>query len=140
LGPVRFYHFERSSIETWRGDRLIGLISDADDNGEVHHLQAREDGDSLALSVDGQPPVAVAATSVPSSLWRRSMVREDRPVFDMDDGQPLKITPHCDAEPLGTICKITGDLERTLHFGAAGLLIGETLTADDGSEVAYVPR
>lgn len=142
LGPIRLYHFDQSSTELWHDSRLVALTSDADDDGEIHHLSAREDRGDLELTVDGKAS-KIPAESVPTSLWARDMVEESRPIFDSTDGQLFKHQSQCDPTPSrtegppGVSCQISGDLNRTLRYGADGLLDGMTFAADDGSMVRY---
>jgi hypothetical protein len=140
LGPVRLYHFRHSSTETWRDGKLVALFSDTDDDGDIHHLQAHQANGALAINVDGKTETA-SAEAVPSSLWTLAMLDADRPIFDIVDGQQFKAERHCEAakppEGPGTACKITGELERTLHYSPKGLLDSLSFSADDGSTVTY---
>ena len=144
LGPVRLYHFDHTSQEAWRNGKLVGLTADSDDDGEVHHLRLKEEGAALALDVDGKP-TAIPSDSVPSSLWNMAMLG-DRPVFDIVDGQSLKVAVACvpvparTPEAAGTQCELTGDITRTLRYTPQSLLDGVTFLADDGSKILYRRR
>ncbi|HLN26093.1 MAG TPA: DUF6134 family protein [Patescibacteria group bacterium] len=143
LGPIRLYHFDSSSVESWRQGRLIGLIADSDDNGDVHHLQAQAQGETLVLGIDGKASAAVLpADSVPSSLWSADMLRPGRPIFDFVDGQRFVATTHCDPASVaeGQVCTVTGELERNLHYAPDGVLDHVDFAGDDGSQVSYRPR
>jgi hypothetical protein len=144
MGPIKLYNFEHKSVESWHDGRLIGLVSDTDDDGEVHHLEAHPAGHDLALSVDGKIVTANAA-AVPSSLWNRDMLSAGRPIFDINDGQLFRTTIQCHPATVSpssptTTCEITGDLERTLQYNPDGVLEGLTFLADDGSQVVYRQR
>jgi hypothetical protein len=95
-GPIRLYHFHHQSTETWAGMRLVAFSGDTDDDGETHRLEGAAGPQGLLLAVDGKAAVPVA-DAVPSSLWNRAMVEGGRPVFDVGDGQLLKVRVHCGA-------------------------------------------
>ena len=143
LGPIRLYHFDSASVERWRQGRLVGLVSDSDDNGDIHHLQAQAQGETLVLGIDGKASAAVLpADAVPSSLWSADMLRPGRAIFDIDDGQRFTAVTHCDPASAGQgrACTVSGELERSLHYGADGVLDRLEFASDDGSQVSYRPR
>lgn len=142
MGPIRLYDFQHSSVETWRNGRLIGLVADTDDDGEVHHLQAEGGEQTLALVVDGKTSIT-SGNAVPSSLWSRDMLDGNRPIFDIGDGQIVRTKTQCDvphSAQAPSMCEISGDLIRTLHFDPNGILVGLTFPAEDGSKVTYRPN
>jgi len=145
LGPITLYHFHQITTEVWRGERLVSMVSDTEEDSEKHHLSVAEDNGDLALTVDGQTR-RIAADSVPLSLWSASMVNGPRPIFDSNDGQLYKTetaceaaAPHAGEEP-GQLCQVTGELQRTLRFDAQGLLDDVSFAADDGSHIHYRRR
>lgn len=145
LGPIALYHFRQQAAEVWRGERLVSMSSDTEENGERHHLTVAEDGDGLALTVDGKTR-RIAADSVPMSLWSVEMAARGRPVFDGNDGQLYKTEVSCEpgaphaGEGRGTACEITGELQRSLRYDAGGLLEDMSFSADDGSPIRYKRR
>jgi hypothetical protein len=140
MGPIRLYAFDHNSTETWRGGRLIGLIADTDDDGDVHHLRAEGRDEALSLTVDGKTTMT-SGDAVPSSLWSRDMLDGNRPIFDIGDGQLFHTVTHCDAAPRPVVvCEISGELTRILRYDSSGLLAGLTFPADDGSKVTYLPN
>lgn len=144
-GPIRLYNFDHTSAERWRNGRLVDLVADTDDDGDVHHLEAHAAASMLDLTLDGKAATADGA-SVPSSLWAMAMLAGDRPIFDITDGEQFKTSIRCDPTPTlpppgtATTCEITGDLVRSLHYGADGVLEGLSFLADDGSPVVYRRR
>jgi hypothetical protein len=143
VGPIRLYSFDHTSAETWRSGRLVELVADTDDDGDVHHLEARGAESKLVLTVDGKS-VTTEGDSVPSSLWTMAMLTGGRPIFDITDGELFKTTVRCDPvpSPTGSVatCEVTGGLVRSLHYGANGVLEGLSFLADDGSFVVYRRR
>jgi hypothetical protein len=137
IGPIHLYDLEHRSVETWRNGRLIGMVSDTEEDGEVHHLHAEESDQQLVLTVNGKTSM-IEGDAVPSSLWNRRMLDGSRPIFDSGDGQIYHTTTHCD-EPAGDqdVCQVFGEFVRTLNFDAVGVLIGLTFPAEDGSKVLY---
>jgi hypothetical protein len=137
LGPIRLYSLEHRSVETWRNGRLDGLVTDTEEDGEVHHLRAERQGQALVLTVDGKVS-ETTADAVPSSLWSRGMLDGNRPIFDIGDGQLFQVTTRCDetAETPG-VCEVSGDLIRTLRYASNGVLVGLSFPAEDGSKVIY---
>lgn len=142
VGPVRLYSFAHHSVETWRNGKLVALVADTDDDGTVHHLMAQNTDQAMILTVDGKTAMT-SGNSVPSSLWSMAMLGNDRPIFDITDGQLFKTTTRCNSAaqsppvPQETVCEITGDLIRTLRYDPQGILDGVSFLADDGSKVDY---
>lgn len=139
VGPIRFYAFHHDSVETWRNGRLVGLVADTDDDGEVHHLRAEGGEQTLALVVDGKTSVT-SGDAVPSTLWSRDMLDGARPIFDIGDGQVFQTRTRCDVPSSPSApsqCEVSGELTRTLRFDTNGVLAGLSFPADDGSQVIY---
>jgi hypothetical protein len=145
LGPISLYHFHQVTKEIWRGEQLVSMTSDTEEDGEKHHLTVTEDNGDLALTVDGKMQ-RISAESVPLSLWSAEMVSRSRPIFDSNDGQLYKAEASCEpaaphaGEGVGRICQITGELQRSLRFDAAGLLDDMSFAADDGTHIHYKRR
>lgn len=145
LGPISLYHFRQTATELWRGERLVSMTSDTEEDGDKHHLTVAEDNGDLVLTVDGKAG-RIDADSVPLSLWSASMLTRARPIFDGNDGQVYKSETACEmaapraGEGAGQVCRISGDLQRTLRYDVDGLLEDVSFSADDGSHIRYKRR
>jgi len=145
LGPISLYHFHQVTREVWRGEQLVAMTSDTEEDSEKHHLTVAEDNGDLAMTVDGKTE-RIAADSVPMSLWSAEMVTHSRPIFDSNDGQLYKTETTCEAaaphagEGIGQTCQITGELQRSLRYDASGLLDDVSFSADDGTHIHYKRR
>lgn len=88
LAFITVYRFDQSEIERWAGDRLISLASRTNDNGTVHNVAARSDGNALSVDADGKVSRLDPAT-IPASPWNPSIVHESV-ALNPQDG---KLTP-----------------------------------------------
>jgi len=145
LGPITLYHFLQQATEVWRGDQLVAMTSDTEEDSDKHHLTIAEDNGDLALTVDGKTQ-HIAAEAVPMTLWSAEMAAHDRPIFDGNDGQLYKTATACQSaaphagEGPGQTCQITGELRRNLAYDAEGMLEDMSFDADDGSHIHYKRR
>lgn len=94
LAFVTVYRFDQNETERWAGDRLISLAARTDDNGTVHNVAARRDGDTLSVDADGRVSRLDAAT-IPATPWNASIVRE-RVALNPQDGKlmPVSVVDH----------------------------------------------
>jgi hypothetical protein len=71
---ITVYRFDQTETEHWVGDRLVSLDALTDDNGTVHRVAARSEGNRLSVDADGKVS-RLDASVIPASLWNAALVR-----------------------------------------------------------------
>lgn len=84
------YYYRHSRTEVWKGTTLESFVSDTDDDGTRHHVEAYQDGGKLVATVDGAHKT-LPANAIPFTLWTRDMMTPTTPLFDIADLAPLKL-------------------------------------------------
>jgi hypothetical protein len=139
---VTVYRFTARRTETWRGDALVALDAETDDNGDVTRIAARAMSDTLAI--EGPKGAATApGNAVTTTYWNRATV-EGAPVIDATgDGIEVPMVERLGASPA------PGGGAPAEHFRLSGVIdaevwyrgpiwVGLLLTASDGSRIEYV--
>lgn len=142
------YEFVHTSIEKWKGGKLVYIQSTTNDDGIQKELEAQSTGAELKVSsvVKGQDRLVKAPGAViPASLWSDTTVSQSS-LLNTLDGTLMRvkvetigdevITAHGDKKT-ATHFKITGDLTRELWFDGDGNLVRVRFPAEDNSEIVY---
>ena len=146
FGPIPVYRYALRATETWRGDDLLSVRAETNDDGETAFMRAdRVDG---RLVVDGSksgrytaPAGAIAATH-----WNRREI--DAPMINPQNGDLMVFT----VAPRGatTVTLASGVATEALHFALtgpsaldlwydrAGVWVALRAVARDGSLITYV--
>lgn len=141
---ITLYSYRLDARETWRGDRLVGLDSTTDDDGDLYAVSAVAEGDGLRVEA-GAKSWTAPATVVPSSLWRREMARGSL-LIGVEQGEAIAVTfeeigretvTARGAEVSATKVVVSGELERRLWYDDDGILVHLRLIARDGSLITY---
>ena len=141
---VTAYRFEHQGTEVWRDGRLVSYVSQTNDDGEAKQLQARADGDGLAVSGSAGQWTAEAGI-IPASLWDQRIVAQAR-ILNTLDGRPMAIQVQdagMDQVEVGSRqvpahhYVITGDLAREVWYDADGVLSHVRFAGKDGSRIDY---
>ncbi|MCB9594916.1 MAG: hypothetical protein H6719_19495 [Sandaracinaceae bacterium] len=140
------YSYQMDSRETWQGDRLLGLTTSTDRNGDALRVLGRASGDVLRLR-GPEGARELPANAVPSSP-QHWVFDQPRPVmFEAEDARVLAVrvsAPTTESLTLGgraVPCRrvtVSGDLDATLWYGPSGILVRKRLTAPDGSTILTV--
>jgi hypothetical protein len=144
LAFVTVYRFDQHETERWAGDRLIALHSRTDDNGTVHTVAARRDGDVLAVEADGRVSRLDAAT-IPASPWNPAIVSRTTalnpkdgtltPVSVIDYGEERVVV---DGRPtLAHHYSIRTSFPQDVWYDRNQRLIKVELHGSDGSTIRY---
>jgi hypothetical protein len=140
---VTLYRYAGRRREVWRDGTLVAFDSETDDDGKAISVRVRPAADGL-LAEGSKGRSAHPPSAVPFTLWNRAIV-EGRPLFDAEDGKPLKAA----AQPLGASpppgaqaaaaqrFRLTGDVDHEFWYAERGVLAGLRLTGRDGSIVEY---
>lgn len=138
-----FYRYTKKSREVFDKGLTVAYEADINDNGKESRVTAERNSDRLSITHPGGNTTAPVGTLV-SNYWPRATV-ERTTLIDSSDGvlRTVKVAPPV-AESLGVDDRkvdamryaMTGDLERTLWYGAKdGLWLKIKFKASDGSDI-----
>lgn len=135
LAGFTVYRYLHETEEAWRGDRLVGLESRADQNGRPTQSQATAEAGGLRLrGTAGEtllPPQAA-----PLTWWRFPVLVAGVPLFDARDGRLLPGRLERRAEAGGRVRLVAPEGTEAL-YDAAGTWIGFATKGEDGSVATY---
>lgn len=134
---ITVYRYSHEVVETWQGDRLVGLGSRLDRNGTPGFCEARAEGGQVLLrGTAGE--ARLPAQAAPLTWWRRATLMGDGPLFDPRQGLP--VTPQLTRTALpggGVRVVLVGGEGAEVVYDAAGAWVGFATTGEDGSAVRY---
>ena len=125
------YHYRHTRTEVWKGATLESFVSDTDDDGTKHHVDAHQAGGVLSATVDGKHRT-LPGNAIPFTLWTRQLMSSNKPFFDIADFSPLKLgivdkgnaSLAIDGHTVPTQhYQVTGDLHWDLWYAADGTLL-----------------
>jgi len=86
---ISAYRYRHEAEERWQGDCLVGLTSKTDDDGKALAVQARKDGDALAVkSPRGDEKLEGCVMSF--AYWNPAMLRQTR-LLNAQTGEHEKV-------------------------------------------------
>ena len=146
IAYITVYSFDQRETERWVNGRLISMNSVTDDNGTVHKVAARRNGDALSVAADGRV-MTVDPTVIPVALWNHALLQQTR-ALDPQSGEltPVKVVDHGE-EPLMLHGKVTMTHHYSINTGFVqdvwydrhDRVVKVELHAVDGSEIQYRP-
>ena len=138
---ITAYRYDHSETGTWKGKQLVSFTSTTDDNGKPHEIKAKQNGNKVALDVDGDASMAPKAIQ-PASLWGADISKQPQ-IFDPANGKRMAV----DVQDLGTETvaingvplqldhvKLSGEFARDLWFDENGL-VQMTMLGSDNSKI-----
>jgi len=152
LGFLTVHRLNHNSQEIWKEDRLVAFSSSTSEKNILkgrakYAVAVQEDGENLSVEADREGWRA-PANAAPASFWNSQLVSTDT-LIDTVDGGKLAVT----IEALGNDnisvngstldarhYRVSGDMERELWYDLNNVLVQVRFTAEDGSEVRFVPR
>jgi Family of unknown function (DUF6134) len=147
IAYVTVYRFEQTETEHWTGGSLVEMTALTDDNGAVHKVSARRQGDTLAVEADGKTSEVNPAV-IPASVWNAALVRQTV-ALDPQDGSvtPIAVVDHGE-EPLVLEGRpttthhysISTALPQDLWYDEQDRLVKVELVGSDGSKIEYRPN
>ena len=82
------YRYQQTREEVWRNDKLIALVSTADDDGTRREIKGAAGPDGMTVT-SGKDRWTLPPESVPASFWNISMVTGKGPLVDSLSGRIL---------------------------------------------------
>ncbi len=144
---IPVYRFEHQGIETWKGNQLVALKSQTNDDGTPHHVAVAMEGDHLKVAGDGAQRTA-AATILPASLWNAGIIRQST-LLNTLDGTQMRVSVQDKGEDMVRAgdasvpahhFTISGGLNRDVWFDRSNRLVRVQFAAKDGSTIVYELR
>jgi uncharacterized protein DUF6134 len=87
---VTVYRFDQTETEHWLGGELLAMDAVTDDNGTIHKVEARRQGEALSVEADGRT-AAVPPTVIPAALWNAELVRQTM-ALNLQDGSLERVS------------------------------------------------
>jgi hypothetical protein len=138
------YRFDQHESEHWDNGRLVALKAVTDDNGTVHRVSARRQGDALAVDADGHV-TTVDPTVMPASLWNAALVRQTIAI-NTQNGRltPVRVVDHGEERlvlqgqsVLAHHYSIDTGLSQDVWYDQDHRLVKVALHGSDGSDIEY---
>jgi hypothetical protein len=132
-------------VETWRGDKLFGLVGETDTNGLHAWINARRADEGLVVQGSHGPRYVAPENAIGISYWNKHQL--EGPMISTDDGELVR--PRVDARGTESVrlasgamiaaehYSLTGSLEADVWYDRAGTWASLELTVRDGSTVRY---
>lgn len=140
------YSFRHESKESWVSNKLAGLISVTDDNGEAIRIEVTRKGDGLLVQKD-LGHLMVEPGIIPASLWNASLVEKTRLLATVG-GDVLTTHATFVGEEALTVkgravmtrhFRLNGGFNRDVWYDrSSNVLVRVRFQAEDGSQVEYV--
>ena len=83
------FHYLHHRTEEWRDGVLQKFVSQTDDDGTKHSVDAHRDGVGLVGTADGASRT-MEGDAIPFTLWKPDLMMR-HPFFDIADFSPLKV-------------------------------------------------
>ncbi len=129
---VPLFHLHHEAREQWIDGRLAVFLSKTDDDGEAREVEARIDGETLAVIYNGRPRRAPAGI-LPGSLWHPDTV-EATALFDPFRGKVWNVRV---ADKGVELLEVRGAVMATRRYDIGGDVVREVWYGPDG-EIARV--
>ena len=140
LGPITLFRYDHQATEIWRGEDLISLVSETDNNGDQTYVDAKRYGDRLMIRGSGYEGPAPAG-AMPSSYWDKDLVRADA-MINTQTGEILEIETSLVGETVAPNdrraeqYRLVGTLALNLWYDGERW-VGSNFTVD-GEELTYI--
>ncbi|MBV9828410.1 MAG: hypothetical protein JO001_22490 [Alphaproteobacteria bacterium] len=146
IAYVTVYRYDQTETEQWNNGKLQAMSAVTDENGTVHHVSARADGNALAVDTDGKVN-RVDPSLMPVSLWNPALMRCTKAI----DPQNGNVTPVSVVDKGREDVLVGGHPTPAHHYAIATSfpqdvwyddhhqLIQVELRGSDGSKIHYQP-
>jgi len=145
IGPIALFRYTHQATEQWRGNQLISMQTQTNDDGTRDRLTVRRDGLGLAVESSQVPAYVAPADAYPGSHWNPQMLQ--RPVINTQNGRLLR--PHVIPLNREKVAFASGATVEARHFSVRGDANLDTwydaspswvalrFIAHEGSEIRY---
>lgn len=144
LGPVPLYRYTHRATETWRGDVVVSIDAETDDNGKRLRVSGERKGEGLAIQSTTSGSYQAPANALPATHWNRRML--DGPFINTQTGELTRatVTPR-GQERIETASgpvtarryALSGPVSLETWYDDGPAWVGLRFTADDGTPITY---
>ena len=143
LAFITLYSYSHQNRETWREGIFQSFSSHTDDNGDKFVVEARRQGDEIAVRANGERTM-VPGDAMPTTYWHREFMQRERWI-DTQSGRLVEssvtdVGPQALVTPIGTFdarhYRLSGDLDVELWYRQAQW-VGLKFKGSDGSDITY---
>jgi hypothetical protein len=140
------FRYKQTREEVWRGGKLIGLVSLADDDGTLYDIKGAVGPKGLIITA-GNLSWILPPDSVPASYWNMSMVTAKGPLVNAQSGRVTDVKPVRVGDEevtaggkqiVATHYRLFAKTPRDVWYDANGRWVKMTTTVRDGSLVEWV--
>lgn len=145
LGPIPLFRYRHTALEVWRANQVMEVRSRTDRNGTELAMQAMRTSAGLTAEGTGTPRYVAPPDALATTYWNRQVLRV--PLVGTQDGGLVRprvtdrgpqMVRTAAGDRLPVECwQLSGDLDLTLYYDAAGQWAGMRFTVADGSEISY---
>ena len=146
IATITVYRFEQREAERWTDGKLVGLNSVTDDNGTLHKVSAKRNGDKLSVDADGKIS-EVDPALMPVSLWNAQLVKKTM-ALNPQDGTvvPVSVIDHGKEQLVlqgrtttAHHYSIKTNFPQDVWYDEQHRLLKVELRGSDGSKILYLP-
>ncbi len=146
FGPIPVFRYKLTARETWRGETLMAITAQTNNDGDADFMRATRQGDALAVEGSKSGRYLAPEGTIAATHWNRRQL--DAPMINPQTGVLLRyaVTPG----PVEPVAFADGTTRAARRYGLAGTdpldlwydETGEWLAlralAKDGSEIRYI--
>jgi Family of unknown function (DUF6134) len=145
IGPIALFRYKHRATEQWRGEQVVSVDAETNDDGTPRRMSARRDESGLVVEGSRAPRYTAPARSLPGTHWDRAML--DAPFINTEDGRLMSPTVKLvGMETLATTggsvqaqrYALRGDADLDTYYDLTPSWVGLRFTAKDGSEIRYL--
>lgn len=145
IGPLILFRYHHNATERWRGNRLMFMQTETNDDGTRDWVTARRDSDGIAIEGSRDRPYTAPPDAMPGSHWNPQMLRV--PVINTQTGRLLRprvtlVDEEKVALGSGTTVaakhfSVRGDANIDTWYDASPSWVALRFIAHEGSEIRY---
>ena len=111
------FHYKHERNEVWKGNELISVVSQTNDDGTEHQYQLQKADGAYLIKVNGEDQTADLDT-LPLTLWTKAVLNHPT-LLSVIDAQPYQVS----TVPVDEgHYRLDGDIQRELWFSKDGYL------------------
>ena len=139
------FHYHHDRTETWKGDSLVSVKAETDDDGTPYQWLAEYEGKCFEVAGKGVPRREECNGAWPLTLWREDVTRKTN-LYSVIDAAPYKVSVaktvdnnlDIDGQTVpATHYVMTGDVTRDLWYDKNGKLL-KTSFKKKGYDIDFI--
>jgi hypothetical protein len=143
IGPIVLFRYTHRATEHWRGQALVSMNTETNEDGTRTHLTLQRVGSGLVVQSSKFPTYVAPGNALPGSHWNEKML--DGPIINTEHGKLLR--PQVTALKEEAVPVASGGTIEARHFAVRGdanldtwyddtpTWVGLRFVAHEGSEI-----